>query len=95
MEMVHPIKTRHQLARAHKLVAVIDGLPVGCCNETRLTFAQRLAVQNWADIALLTGITAPSITTVTMAISLLEQRVVTDEITADADAFACFTGAGR
>jgi hypothetical protein len=88
----HPIKTRRQLARAHKLVDVIDGLAGHLPNETRLAFADGLPVDKWADIALLAGITTPSITTVAMAIQLLETRVANEQLAADED-FMAFAGA--
>ena len=85
----NPHKTRRQMARAHKLVAVIDGHAAHLPNETRLTFAENLSVAKWDDVALVAGITSPSITTVTMAISLLEARVANDQLSAD-DAFMAF-----
>lgn len=83
------IKTRHQLRRAHKLVNVIDTMTPGETHTARHAIAQALRTDAWTKAATLAGITAPSITTVTMALGLLEARVVNEQMTA-IDAFAGF-----
>jgi hypothetical protein len=83
-------KTRNQLRRAHKLVAVLDQL-AETTDAHRLDFARTLPIERWADLAYLAQITVPSATTIAMAIGLIEARVLNEQMTADDD-FMAFAG---
>ncbi|MGH2684163.1 MAG: hypothetical protein ACRDJP_01685 [Actinomycetota bacterium] len=86
---VNPWKTRNQLRRAHKLIDAIDNLRPDIDDAVRLRFAETLSPAKWADVALVAGITEPSVTTVALAIGILDTRVTNNQMAAaGADVFA-------
>lgn len=100
----NPYKTKHQLARAWRLVAVLDTLEAD--HETRLRFAENLTETDWLDkvavvadhLADLAGDTCirfsdrpPSDDTLHYTLGLLQMRV-TNEQMADSDIADAFAG---
>lgn len=100
----HPNKIRNQMARANRLVEVIETLPGTAADH--LEFALSLTQRDWADkvavvadhrsevfgrrVVLFEDRT-PSPETIEMAITLLDAKAINEELASD-DLFAAFAG---
>lgn len=100
----HPNKTRNQMARAHRLVAVIETLPGTAADH--VAFAKSLTPTDWADkVAVVADHRSeilgervvpfedrtPSPETIEMAIVMLETKATNERLASD-DLFTAFAG---